>query len=252
MNKGKIIVRKSFVFLLAVILLMSFSATSFATASADPDGTMSAEKSAIGYGNFRYNFVSFIWNNPGSVGFETHIQTTSHGYIPRGYVGALARLFSSSGALVSTTGWSFNTTTTSYYLTLKEFPTTSGYYYSKGQVAIYNGDTYNYIDCYATPNYSPLAPRQNNNISVQRNSSGEIYGSELFLNQINIQPDLILAQGVDGTIGYVKYEDLDDRVMSPTEAIEKMENNSDIIIPLYESNGKTIIGEFIVSAGVTN
>lgn len=252
MSKGKITMKKVFLCLCAIILSISFSVTAFATTFTDPDGTISASKYATGYNNIGYSFVSCIWNNPGAIGFETNIQTTTHEYIPTGYVGVLAKLYSSYGELISTTGWSYITTPHKYCLTTGNFPTTSGYYYSKGQVAIYNGDTYDYPSCYATPNYSPLAAYHDNAITVQRNSAGEIYGSEFFLNQIDIQPDLILAQGIDGTIGYVRYEDLDDRVMSPTEAIEKMRNNSTRIIPLYESDGVTLVGEFMVSVGLTN
>lgn len=164
----------------------------------------------------------------------------------------MAKLYSSNGVLVAGTSWSYITIPHKYYLTSGNFPTESGYYYSRGQVAIYNGDTYDYPSCYATPNYSPLSAYQSGTIAVQKNSANEIYGSELFLNQIDIQPDLILAKGTDGTIGYVRYEDLDDRAMSLTEAIEKMKCNSTRMIPLYESDGVTIIGEFMVSVGLTD
>ena len=73
---------------------------------------------------------------------------------------------------------------------------------------------------------------------IQKNESGEIYGSEIFLNLIGIQPDLILAVGTNGETGYVKASDLDmDEATTPEEAIEQMNNYVSYIIPLYESDG---------------
>lgn len=35
------------------------------------------------------------------------------------------------------------------------------------------------------------------NANIQRNAKGEVYGSEIFLNQMGIEPELILAEGND-------------------------------------------------------
>ncbi|MDQ0208616.1 peptidase M56 BlaR1 [Alkalicoccobacillus murimartini] len=88
------------------------------------------------------------------------------------------------------------------------------------------------------------------------NDSGKTYGSALFVETAEEEPDLISAIGLDGTEGYVKKTDLDrvtgeaDSPKTPEEALKKQEErerNQDIQIPLYEEDGETIIGEFEIS-----
>ncbi|MFK3938015.1 peptidase M56 BlaR1 [Alkalihalobacillus sp. NPDC078783] len=88
------------------------------------------------------------------------------------------------------------------------------------------------------------------------NDSGETYGSALYSTSSADEPDLIQAIGVDGTEGYIKKVDLDrvtgesDLPKTPEEALAKQaerERNQDTDIPLYEANGKTVIGVFSIS-----
>lgn len=84
-------------------------------------------------------------------------------------------------------------------------------------------------------------------MTIQRNENGEIYGSEIFLDEIGVQPDLILAEGTNGEIGYVRAEDLNDSdVLTPAQAMSKMVNKEADIIPLYNSDGTTVIGSFML------
>ncbi|MDI6799995.1 MAG: peptidase M56 BlaR1 [Actinomycetota bacterium] len=78
------------------------------------------------------------------------------------------------------------------------------------------------------------------------NKYGETYGSDQYADSLEEEPDLILAQGVDGTVGYLRYEDLfGDMPKTPEEALEYNKRN-DIpeTIPLYASDGRTVIGQF--------
>lgn len=86
------------------------------------------------------------------------------------------------------------------------------------------------------------------NADIQRNAKGEVYGSEIFLNQMGIEPELILAEGNDGIIGYVRAEDLEtDNVQTLDEAIAYMDNRTlSYKIPLYAPDGKTVIGAFTI------
>lgn len=78
------------------------------------------------------------------------------------------------------------------------------------------------------------------------NQSGETYGPSI--REWNQDPDLILATGNNNIVGYVKNEDLiGDLPSTPEEAIKKNSNNS-YSIPLYLQDGKTIIGEFLVTS----
>lgn len=87
--------------------------------------------------------------------------------------------------------------------------------------------------------------------TFERNASGQTFGSAL---NAEVDPDLILAQGVDGTIGYVRAADLNGPdFTSPEEAVAYQEANRRLeggLIPLYASDGVTVIGEFLVSATI--
>jgi len=84
------------------------------------------------------------------------------------------------------------------------------------------------------------------------NEYGQTYGSSLFAVSFETEPDLILAKGVDGTIGYIYATDSYGEVpKNPGEALARQKANAGQdrrVIPLYASDGKTIIGEFIMYA----
>ena len=83
------------------------------------------------------------------------------------------------------------------------------------------------------------------------NQNGETYGQMGSVNLAGQQPDLLLVAGVDGTVGYLKKADaFGDQPNTPEEAMAYMEkqeqekNNGPKMIPMYDSDGKTVIGEF--------
>lgn len=78
------------------------------------------------------------------------------------------------------------------------------------------------------------------------NENGQSYGSALYANSIDEEPDLIKARGVDGNTGYVRAVDLyRDEPKTPEEALEKMRKAPSIKkIPLYAVDGKTVVGTF--------
>lgn len=86
----------------------------------------------------------------------------------------------------------------------------------------------------------------------QKNDSGETYGNNLQAKQLGYEAELILAVGEGGTTGYVRTSDLNgEEPSSPEEAQTLQEErikNGDTgrYIPLYESDGETIIGTFKV------
>lgn len=88
---------------------------------------------------------------------------------------------------------------------------------------------------------------------IKVNSSGETYGPTLSFDDPNDpdgEPDLVSAIGIDGTQGYVRSADLNQGVAkSPEEAVKLMKSRSlqDRFIPLYDLEGETIIGQFIIS-----
>lgn len=94
------------------------------------------------------------------------------------------------------------------------------------------------------------------------NEQGETFGSLADSVSPDTEPDLIQAEATNGRIGYVKKVDLDEAngttasesFKSPEDAIAWQEERllkGDVSIPVYESDGKTIIGEFVVYASET-
>lgn len=85
----------------------------------------------------------------------------------------------------------------------------------------------------------------------QVNQSGEKYGSLANANYPGQEPDLVMAIGVDGTKGYLKYSDMMGKLpKNPEEAIamqNSRQNEFPKTLPLYDVDGKTIIGEFKIN-----
>ncbi len=87
-----------------------------------------------------------------------------------------------------------------------------------------------------------------------KNASGETYGSLLYATSPETEPDLVKAMGVDGTVGYVRITDLNGpQPKTPEEAIALSEAVSGpYTIPLYQKDGKTVIGKYEISPGLTS
>lgn len=81
-----------------------------------------------------------------------------------------------------------------------------------------------------------------------KNENGQTYGSELYATSLDTAPDLISAVGEDGTLGYVRSEDLNEEMpKTPEEALAKQNKHKVGAvrqIPLYAVDGKTVIGVF--------
>jgi len=75
------------------------------------------------------------------------------------------------------------------------------------------------------------------------NEQGMTYGSAAGTEE---EPNLILAKGADGTIGYIKASEYNPpEFTSPEEALEWQANGGlPTEIPLYTEDGVTVIGTF--------
>ena len=81
-----------------------------------------------------------------------------------------------------------------------------------------------------------------------RNAQGETYGRNEYA--ILQTPDLIYAVNSFGLAGYVKAKDLSNNVATPEEALKYMKSDEYLYekrIPLYKSDGITVIGDFEIS-----
>lgn len=85
------------------------------------------------------------------------------------------------------------------------------------------------------------------NTSFPKNESGEAFGSALGVSPYEKEPDLIKAEGIDGTIGYVRLTELNgEEPKTPEEALAQQAKENGREINLYKSDGKTIIGKFVI------
>lgn len=89
------------------------------------------------------------------------------------------------------------------------------------------------------------------------NQDGLTYGSARQANSPGTEPDLIQAVATNGAEGYVLKSDLDEAngttaaesFTSPEEALawQVNEGAADRSIPVYRSDGVTVIGEFLIT-----
>lgn len=82
------------------------------------------------------------------------------------------------------------------------------------------------------------------------NENGETYGTAIQAKLVGYESDLILAVGENNTVGYVRATDLDDYVSSPLDAQNLETNNTTSYIPLYSSDGETIIDRFALALDI--
>lgn len=115
------------------------------------------------------------------------------------------------------------------------------------------------VVAYAANAYFNRGQEQAPNYSV--NEFGQTYGSAVYAVSPETEPDLIAAVGTGGTEGYVYSKDLQEDMPSTpeeavagTRALRKLQaaakSNEPVIvkkIPLYDIDGKTIIGEFEIT-----
>lgn len=98
---------------------------------------------------------------------------------------------------------------------------------------------------------------------INVNENGQTYGKDVYSNDTNEEPDLIYAEAVDGTKGYVYATDLySDKKNSPEQLLEQDKIYQDVwekapdgtlviarYIPLYDSDGKNVVGQFPITIG---
>lgn len=169
---------------------------------------------------------------------------------PTGYMGGYPRLYNSNYSLVKAGTWTYNENPSSAMgLSTGKYVGT-GTYYGKGQVRYYNGNGYSEYTTTSTP-FVQVRSLQNipAYANYRVNVNGQTYGSDYFAEYKGGLPDLISAIGNNGISGYVKAIDLEQPMpKTPEEALAYME--IDIVIttiPLYDSDGITIIDTFSIT-----
>ncbi|GMA37790.1 hypothetical protein [Demequina litorisediminis] len=98
----------------------------------------------------------------------------------------------------------------------------------------------------APPGAAPVAETHQPTVSNDDTRLGEVILDEK-------EPEFIQAWGEDGTLGFVKSADLEPvKVSSPEDAARANDVADKVFsIPLYDEDGKTVIGEFLVNDGAS-
>ncbi len=164
------------------------------------------------------------------------------GVVQTGNLGAHANLYNSSGSVVSTANWKYNTSSATSLQNETAKVSAKGQYYVKGTSKVYNGNGYTTVGA----NQSPIVTVKSLGIEI---SDEELKEREYLYSNYN----MISAVGEGDLEGYVLLSDLYDeenQPNTPEEAIKYMqlnERNKFKMIPLYSNDGETIIGEYKIN-----
>lgn len=174
-----------------------------------------------------------------------------------GTIGVRPRLFK-SGALCQAIDYQYNVFSEPEWSLRTSATCGTGSYNSHGFVAVWNESSSTFNE-YVTFPSNPLnwtAPAAARTASPQIteadrkggvNAKGQKFGSADTGTDKPADVDLVLAIGTNGTVGYVRADDLDrPAAANPTAAKAKAKASRNI--PLLKSDGVTKIGTFTVSA----
>lgn len=192
-----------------------------------------------------YKGQSFVYAGSGASGNGVSwgsAWTQSSKAVGAGKLGAAARLYKSNGALVKSTTPSYSGGTCAVHRATTSTYYGHGNFYAKGTSYVYNGNGYNSYSLYS----SPIQTAEH--LEPEVNDNGKTYGSEYFLNMQGIEPDLILAEGINGKEGYIKKDDINREAKTLDEAV--VYDSSEYQIPVYDVNGTTIIDTFVVCEAI--
>lgn len=132
-------------FLISVIIGMSLSIASAATASSNTRYYI--------LGGYSYQNFALVTANGGAWA-GTFIGTQDYSSVPTGYMAAKAYLYdATTGAIIKQTDWIYNTQSSGGYSISTAHSTVSSTYYGKGSTSGWNGSSYYpTYSTYNTPN----------------------------------------------------------------------------------------------------
>lgn len=242
-------------FLVVVIFIMI--ATIFVYAA-----YVSSSTKSFTYGSNTYYGISICESMSNGVRAISHTYCASP--VGAGQLGTRPRLYNENGGLITTSLWAYNVApgTGNMQNIGGTVGVSPGYYNSRGEGCVYNGSGYVYFNYNRTANiWAPSTKSgsvstdedvstfiQMSKVEYKINENGQTYGSELFAPSRECVPDLILAVGFDGTEGYIKKDELYSVIDLSYEEVISGVNIQDTFIPLYASDGRTVIGKFLIHA----
>ncbi|WOO38352.1 hypothetical protein R2R35_07570 [Anaerocolumna sp. AGMB13020] len=202
-------------------------------------------------GAYTYYDRAVVHTSSGTAWGTTEIYTSGYTNVPVGYMGASAQLINSSGAIVMSTTFKFNTTSTSALAVSTGTHSSSTSYTSTGFTTYNNGSGYTTYITTTTPSLSlssslRAATLEAPAVALAENENGQTYGSAFVGAITGEMPDLVKAVTTDGKVGYLNVKDLLlDTPATPEEAIAlSAYSEANSIIPVYAEDGTTVVGAF--------
>ena len=186
--------------------------------------------------------------------------------VPIGYMGIQTFLYNSNGVLEASSPIKYNPVMTNALTATCSISVSNATYYycASGTAWLWNGSSYISVTAGTTPyiapsfisksgeeeynsHKQPVLTKTMKKADYPVNQSGLAYGPALYAETYEDIPDLIAAVGTNGISGYLYSEELFSvgAISSPEEVIVLMPTS--YTIPLYEKEGKTVIGAFVVS-----
>lgn len=189
---------------------------------------------------------------------EVYISET----VQTGSVGVQPMMYRSSGALQSAGSWSYMSNTADYFGLFSgaaQTYYTQGYYYALSRLNIFSvsNDGYVMYQTNRTPNFA--CPSLTRSASIEENVASQYgvnennmtYGSYANVTSDADAPDLIFAVATNGLEGYIKNTDFNQGTDISLEQVQAGLQFEEKAIPVYEVDGTTVIGEFIIYVPTT-
>lgn len=174
------------------------------------------------------------------------VSVSSSETIPIGYMGCQVQIFSATepGHFVTISDMRYNSTACpamSSLVQLTDVSQSDGYFYSIGYVELFNGNGYSELTTTRTPNIAVTS-------TLARNALDSVPALGQSPTASTADHGLLPAIGQSGICGFIKVEDIArPNISSPEEAIAYMENlPAQRTIPLYDSDGVTVIDSFLI------
>lgn len=204
----------------------------------------------------RGNYVFAVRNNSsnsvsvkGMVSSTATILTTDSTKVPAGYVKASAELYrgialAAYSGPVANGALSTGITATTGGASGKGTYTAHGTTWYKGSDGEMKTLELESVDYYMAVRANGGVDLSTEEKQIHTNAAGETYGEALVVKYLNEDVDMISAIGKNGTEGYIKVSDL------PQNIPDYVPHDHEI--PVYASDGVTVIDSFFISSGYTD
>ena len=190
----------------------------------------------------------------GSCGIMTSMRASQE--VGPGYFGSQPLMYLSNGVLIATGPWDYIPSYNDIYAIfsgagLSYYP--YNLYYAVCNLHFFDTsiDGYRSYQSNRTPNF--YCPSLSRSVSMEEdeqvfninvNEHGMTYGSYLAAGNSEA-PDLIAAIATNGQAGYILRTDFEINNSLTLEQVQAGIDNVECYIPVYDSNGETVIGEFL-------